>query len=144
MESTNQHLQALMPNVGFLNVYSPSWAELSNFSEYKTSSDHFFAQMLQLPFLHYESPRPDTQFLIRSKSAQTAGKATLGISKCFDPGWVSNDSAMLGIPRSCCCLITGNITRWKEKRNDSGDGKRERSRKYQKITSPTSYANLAD
>lgn len=79
--------------------------------------------MLQLPFLHYECPRPDTQFLIRSKSAQTAAKATLGISECINPGWVSTDSAMLGIPRSCCCLITGNYHQMK------GEEERLRGRK---------------
>lgn len=68
----------------------------------------------------------------------------LGICEYIDPCWVSTDTAMPGVPWLCCCLITGSITRWQKRRNDSGDRKREWSRKYQKITLPTSYANLAD
>jgi len=54
------------PVLGFSTYTRPPQAELSNFLEDKTSLDLFF--------LHYECPRPDTQFLIHSKSAQTAGK----------------------------------------------------------------------
>lgn len=97
-----------------------------------------FPGVLLLPFLHCECLRPATHFLVFSRANQPAWSHQR-ISGCIDPTTVTAGTATPGITPSRCCLISEN----NEMKEDE-EWVREQGRKYQKITPPTSYPNLAD